>query len=254
VIHELGRRAYGIAAIVFGVVALRWNDPGTLPQLQAITDPSIHAVVVYVVALAAIAGGLAVLWDRTVRTGAAVLATLFLVFALARIPGIAGAPLVYDRWGNFFEQFSIFSGALIVLGSTLPNRSEWPHTTLTAGRIFLGMCAVSFALEQTFYLHATAVLVPPWMPGGQTFWAIATTIAFALAGIAIILNLRARAAASLLAVMIGLFALMVWLPALVSDPRSHVNWSEADETVAIAAAVWILAARLSYADRAQGRL
>ena len=37
------------------------------------------------------------------------------------------------------------------------------------------------------------------------------------------------------------FGLLVWVPLLLSDPRSHTNWSETAETYAIAGAAWLLA-------------
>src|SRR6185437_5344214 len=97
-----------------------------------------------------------------------------------------------------------------------------------------GICVVSFALEQLFYLSSTASLVPKWIPPGQMFWAIATTSAFALAAIALL-------ASRLNTAMLLGFLLLVWLPALSANPHSFVNWSEGLETLAIAASAWIVA-------------
>jgi len=49
--------------------------------------------------------------------------------------------------------------------------------------------------------------------------------------------------------MILLFGFLIWLPALFADPRSHFNWAENDETLAIAAASWILADYFAREDR-----
>jgi hypothetical protein len=105
----------------------------------------------------------------------------------------------------------------------------------------LGICAASFALEQAFYLHATASLVPKWLPASQMFWAIATTVAFALAAVALLTNRMALLATRLLTMMLVLFGLLVWVPLVISDPHNHTNWSETAETFAIAGAAWILA-------------
>ena len=59
-----------------------------------------------------------------------------------------------------------------------------PETLHRAGRIVLGICTSSFALEQGIYIDNTAHLVPKWLPPGQMFWAITTTVPFALAGVA----------------------------------------------------------------------
>jgi hypothetical protein len=48
-------------------------------------------------------------------------------------------------------------------------------------------------------------------------------------------------AARLLTVMIIGFGLLVWLPAPISDPHKLINWAGNAQTLAIAAAAWIVA-------------
>jgi hypothetical protein len=73
------------------------------------------------------------------------------------------------------------------------------------------------------------------------FWAITTTGLFALAAVALLANRMALLATRLLTMMLVSFGLLVWVPLVLSDPRSHTNWSETAETFAIAGAAWILA-------------
>ncbi len=235
--RDFGRHAYGAAAIIYGALALHWNDVNTWPQLAALAKAPYHEPVVYIVAAILIVGGLAIQWRRTAQLGAVVLGAFYLVVAVLCIPGIVAAPLIYNNWGNFFEQFSIASGALIAYASLAPGRLA---STARAAGIFFGICVVSFALEQAFYLHATAGFVPKWIPPGQMFWAIATTIAFALAAIAILSGRRVLLASRLLTAMLVAFGLLVWLPALLANPHSHFNWAESTENLAIAAVAWIL--------------
>jgi hypothetical protein len=120
--------------------------------------------------------------------------------------------------------------------------SAWsPETLNRIGRILLGICADSFALEQAVYLDATAKLVPKWIPPSQMFWAVATTILFALAAVALVTNRMALLASRLLTMMIVSFGLLVWVPLVLSDPHNHTNWSEIAETFEIAGVAWILA-------------
>jgi hypothetical protein len=77
------------------------------------------------------------------------------------------------------------------------------------------------------------------------FWAITTTIAFALAAIAILSGRSAFLASRLLTVMIIGFGLLVWLPALFVDPHKLMNWAGNAENLAIAGAAWIVADFLS---------
>jgi hypothetical protein len=221
---DLGRHLFGAASLVFGLLTLAWHK-----------DP----VYLYAVAAAQIFGGGAIQFRRTANTGAVILGAVYLVFALLCVPRIVATPQVYDRWGNFFEQFSMATGAALIYTRW---SSAWrPKTVKRIGSISLGLCAGSFALEQAFYLNNTTILVPKWLPPSQTFWAIATTVFFALAAVALLTNRRALLAARLLTTMLLSFGLLVWIPLLISQPRSHTNWSETAETFAIAGAAWILA-------------
>jgi len=89
------------------------------------------------------------------------------------------------------------------------------------------------------YFGVTAGVVPKWIPPNQAFWAGLTTVAFALAAIAILLNIRARLALALTAAMIAVFGLLVWVPALIAHPQSHNNWSEFALNFMIMAAAWV---------------
>ena len=93
------------------------------------------------------------------------------------------------------------------------------HRQLRLGYIFFEICVVSFTLEQLVYLSGTVSFVPKWISPGQMFWARVTTIAFALAAIALLSGRSALLAArSTTAMLIG-FGLLVWLPAPFADPH-----------------------------------
>jgi len=161
------------------------------------------------------------------------------------VPYIVATPQVYDRWGNFFEQFSIVSGALIVYASVSQSDPARAARLARIGYICFGICVISFTLEQLFYLSATAEFVPKWIPPGQMFWAITTTIALALAAIALLSGRSALLASRLLAVMLIGFGLLVWLPAPFADPHKLINWAGNAQNLAITGAAWIVADFLS---------
>jgi hypothetical protein len=227
---NIGRHVFGVAAFAFGVVTLVWHDYNGWHQPRYL---------VYAAAAALILGGAALHFRQTAKVGAAALAAVYLVFALQCLPGIVAAPRIYNSWGNFFEQFSLVTGASIIYAGF---SSAWsPVTQNRIARILVGVCTASFTLEQAFYLPPTASLVPKWLPPSPMFWAVATTVFFALAAVALLTNRMALLAARLLTIMLLLFGLIVWIPLLLSAPRSHTNWSETVETFAIAGTAWILA-------------
>jgi hypothetical protein len=232
---SLGRHVFGAAALVLGLIMLVWHDYNDWHPLR---------YVVYAAAAAQIFGGAVIQFHRTAKTGAVVLGAAFLIFTLLCVPGIVAAPLIYNSWGNFFEQLSLLTGAAIVyaqLSLAWSPEARSPETIQRMGRILLGICAASFALEQAFYLRATANLVPKWVPPSQMFWAVATTVLFALAAVALLTNRMALLATRLLTGMLVSFGLLVWVPLVLSDLHSHTNWSENAETFAIAGTAWILA-------------
>ena len=227
---NVGRHLFGVTALAVGLITLVWHEHDGGHQLR---------YVVYAAAVAQVFGGAVIQVRRTAKMGAFVLGAAYLVFALLCVPGIVAAPRIYNSWGDFFEQFSLVTGAVIVYARLLKAWS--PETLPRVGRILLGICVVSFALEQAFYLRATADLVPKWVPPSQMFWAVTTTVFFALAAVALLVNRKALLASRLLTAMVASFGLLVWVPLVVANPHSHTNWSEMAETFAIAGSAWILA-------------
>jgi hypothetical protein len=221
---QVGRYAYGLASVFFAAL-LFWN-PGHHPW---------HILA----AAAALAGGILVQFQRWAKGGAIVLGILYGVFALLTIPGIVHAPRVYVSWGNFFEQLSYVPGALVIYASLAASLVS--RRLRFIGRVVFGICVVSFALEQALYLQQTASLVPAWMPSSPAFWAAATTIAFALAAIALLSGVQAQLAARLLTAMLVVFGVAIWIPAVVTAPHDYFNWSENVENLTVAAVAWIVA-------------
>ena len=237
----LGRHVYGLAAALFGVVALDWHDFNIWQQIRTLGDVSHRGTLVYIYAAIELVGGIAIQWRKTARVGAAALGAISLVFAWLWVPFIAAKPQVYDYWGNFFEQFSLVSGALIVYATVDESEAKRSAMLARIGYIGFRLCVISFTLEQLFYLSGTAAFVPKWIPPGQMFWAIVTTIAFALAALALFTGFWDLLASRLLTAMIIGFGLLIWLPAPFVDPHKQINWAGNAENLAIAGAAWIVA-------------
>jgi uncharacterized membrane protein YphA (DoxX/SURF4 family) len=237
----LGRHVLGLAAIGFAVVSLVWRDLGApWQQTGAFGNFAHRGILVYIVVTVELFGGIAIQWRRTARWGALALGAMYMTFALLWVPRIVAEPLLYDRWGNFFEQFSIVSGALIVW-ATANGSDQRARRMARLGCVFFGICVISFTLEQLLYLSGTASFVPRWIPPGQMFWAVTTTIAFALAAVALLSGWFALLAARLTTAMIVGFGLLVWLPRPFTAPHELINWAGNAQNLAIAGAAWIVA-------------
>jgi hypothetical protein len=231
------RLAFGASAALFGVLCLLWYDAETWQALVSIWRWPFGAFLGAGLMLAQIAGGLGIQHPRTLPLASVALSVVYALFALACIPGILDAPTVYAQYDGLFEQLCLLSGAIALYAGTETD----PAVAALCARLGLGVSAASCSLAQIFYFHFTASLVPHWIPPSQTFWAVATTIAFALAALAILIHRQARLALRLMALMLALFAAVVWVPLLLAHPHSHLNWSEFALTCLMAAATWSVA-------------
>lgn len=232
------RLFFGAAAVFFGVIALLWHDAGTWQNLFHIRNLPFGASIGALLMAAQIAGGIGIQFPRTWRLASVVLCVVYFCFALACVPDVIAAANVYDKYGgSFFVYFSFFCGALALFATTAAN----PARLALFARLGLGVCAISFMLGQALLLRDTAGLVPKWVPPNQMFWAVLTTVAFALAALAILINRFARLAMRLMALMLAFFGVMVWVPLIIGRPKAHFNWSECALTFLAAGAAWMVA-------------
>ena len=236
-----GRIFFGASAVLFGVIALMWHDLDTWQSLHSIWRLPVGTIVGACLMAAQIVGGIVMQHPRTARLASIILGVVYLLFSLACVPSIIAAPNLFERYGgSFFQQFSLLCGAIALYAATETDAKK----AVTIGRLArlgLGVSAISFMLGQILYLRFTADLVPKWIPPSQMFWAILTTIAFAFAALAILINRGARLATRLMTLMLGLFGMLVWIPRLIAHPEAHSNWSEFALTVLIAGAAWMVA-------------
>jgi uncharacterized membrane protein YphA (DoxX/SURF4 family) len=235
-----GRIVFGASAVLFGVIALMWHDPDTWQSLSSLWKLPAGNIVGGALMIAQIAGGISLVFPRGARPASIVLIVVYTLFSLACIPGIVAAPRVFGQYDGFFEQFSLLCGVVAVYAATSASAAQ-AATLGRVARLGFGLSAISFTLAQIVYLRVTADLVPTWIPPNQMFWAILTTVAFALAAVAILINVRARLALRLLTLMLALFGLLVWVPRLIAHPEAHSNWSEFALTFLITGAAWLVA-------------
>ena len=76
--------------------------------------------------------------------------------------------------------------------------------------------------------------MPAWLPW-HAGWADLTGIAYLAAGIAVLCGVCARFAATLTAVMMALFTLLIWIPGVAAAPKDRFQWTAMLISAALAA-------------------
>ncbi len=103
-----------------------------------------------------------------------------------------------------------------------------------------GLALLACGFSHLAYLNLTAPLIPHRLHA-PVFWAHFTGSAYLAAGAAILFNALVRLAATLLAVMMGLFLPLIWLPMVAPGHVSAFNWGETYATWVLTAAAWVVA-------------
>lgn len=110
------------------------------------------------------------------------------------------------------------------------------------GRFLFAIAMAAFGTE--YCIHALSISAhtpgPPWVPGHRLF-ALFFAAVLILAAICIASNIEARAAATLLGVLIFILALVTDLPKLLAHPRNPNPWTSGFELLALCGAAWVLA-------------
>jgi hypothetical protein len=109
-----------------------------------------------------------------------------------------------------------------------------------AGQILFALALPAIGLSHFFYLNLTAPIIPSWLPFHVPL-AYFTGAAHIAAGAGILLGILPRLAATLEAVMVSLFTLLVWVPVVAATPTSHSGWTEIAVSTAITGAAWAVA-------------
>ena len=89
-------------------------------------------------------------------------------------------------------------------------------------------------------MKATADLVPAWLPYREG-WAYLTGAGHIAAGLGVLFSIFPRVAAMAEAGMIGVFTILVWIPAIVAAPKTRLPWTAFFISWAIASAAWAVA-------------
>jgi uncharacterized membrane protein len=215
--------ALGILGVVNGDFASVWQEvPKWVPG---------YSVLAYLCALLSFACGFGLFWPRgTTLAARALFVYLLLWLLLLRVPKLFLAPTAAISWSGCGETAVMVAGGWAIYASLA---GDWDkrHLGFAVGqgglkfaRIVFGLACIPCGLAHLAYLKQTADYVPGWLPF-HTAWAAATGIAYIVAGLAVLTGMGARLATTLVAAMMGVFTLLIWVPAMLHAPQDHFQWT-----------------------------
>lgn len=227
IIYGLGAVGLGVLGFVVGDFALQWQP---VPKNIAGRE-----VLAYVSAAILLAGGLGVLWPRTSTWAALALGVMYASWVLLlHIPNaLTNRPNDIGSWNAVAELSAMSLGGLVAWGAV--QRPAWAQH----GRHLFGLCAVIFGLAHFGYAKFTGSMVPGWLPA-PLFWAYFTGACQTAGGLALITWVAPRLAATLLAIMYGLFAVILHLPRVVAAPDQRIEWTMLFIAVSMCGAAWAI--------------
>jgi uncharacterized membrane protein YphA (DoxX/SURF4 family) len=258
---RLGVWFYGLATVATGILDIVWGAfEGSHQPIKAFGQhiPG-QQVLAYIAGVWLVAAGVAILWRRTARIGAAGSAAIYLIFGLFWLPRFYVVPhtlgfhigiLIFIVFGLAQQLLLAAPGVMVYAetGSDPVSRER----QLIAARWMLGLSPIVFGLGHLINVQAIVRFVPHWVPFGS-FWTVLTGIAFVLAGSAMVSGIRDLLAARLLMLMLFLFELMVEIPPVFVQPHNQVAWGGALYNLTAIGACWIFVESVASRRQANGR-
>jgi len=244
-IASMGQAFFAATMIVLGILGLLKGDFTVIWQPVPDGVPG-RAILIYLCAVISLAAGIGLLFRRTAAIAARVLLAYFLCWLLLlRLPGMLISRTVDFWWAA--AQVAVMTAAawvLFVWFATDRDKQRFGFATSDTGlriaRVLYGAAMIPFGIAHFVYLQHTAEMVPAWLPW-HMFWAKFFGWTFIAAGAAMILGVYARLAATLSAVEIGMFLVLVWVPVVAAGSKDASDWSETLASVALAAGAWVVA-------------
>jgi uncharacterized membrane protein len=219
--------AIGVLGIVQGNFTPTWSGVSrAFPARTALA---------YFCAAISLGSGLGLLWKRTALIAARTLLASFLLWMLVfRLPPILRAPADSGAWWAAGDT-AVMAGIAWVLCARFAGGDQG----LRIARTLYGLGLIPFGVAHFTFLERTVSMVPGWLPW-HLAWAIFTGCTLIAAGVAVVIDVRARLAAMLVTLELALFTLLVWVPVIVRHPTAS-DWAEFVSSCVLTVSAWVVA-------------
>jgi len=250
-----GMMGLGLLSLIYRSYALQWEPvPAFVPAPFAYLS---GAILVLAAAALAIRGAMA--WGALVLAGFLGLWVVALKIpeATAVLPQITKASSLIGTGLGIFEDLGMACGAWTLYalsarcGEKPTLKTLGGEVGLRAARIVFGVACIEYGASHFAFAGFTAQMVPGWLPQ-RLFFAYLTGAGHLIAGIALVTGVLPRLAATLEAVMMSSFVLLVHIPMVLwhKAGEGHMNWTLLFVASSLASSAWAMSGALK--DRPWG--
>jgi uncharacterized membrane protein YphA (DoxX/SURF4 family) len=206
---DTGRIFYGAAIAALGFLTIYHRDlpymliPARHPWLKA------HELFIYVSGVLLLTAGVCIILKKKPRRVAGLLGlVLLLVFCFYFIPYMLSSAARYAHfgaWENSAKELALAGGALLIAGYS------------SAGARIYALTIISFSIDHFLFAHEAAGYMPGWI-AQPVFWLYFCGVALLAAGVAILIGIKVKLAATLLGSMILSWVIIVHIPKMMAAP------------------------------------
>jgi uncharacterized membrane protein YphA (DoxX/SURF4 family) len=213
----------------------------------------------YFVGFALFAAALSFIVKKYLRWSATLLAIMFFLFvAMIHLPNLVAHSHERLFWTIPLRESAFAGGVLAFAGAQLANwRSRRSSVFVLVGRVIVGITLIFFGVENCLHPRfAPGVplpkVTPAWVPL-PAFWGYLAGVVLVVAGVAILLNRRARLAATVVGVLMTLLTFLLYFPILVmarGTPQIVEGVNYVADTLLFGGTTLLLASALRDRDKA----
>ncbi|HVU17031.1 MAG TPA: hypothetical protein VHD32_08895 [Candidatus Didemnitutus sp.] len=237
-----GLAGMGVLSLIYHDFGMNWQPVPDWVPLRPILGSLSGAIL--------LAGGLGVFVDRFSAWAAMLLAGFVTLWLLVlQVPRVAANPGDAGVWLGWGENAMLVAGGWTVWISRAGARDAHGAALarspkkLRATRILYGVALPVIGLSHFVYADFTASMIPGWIPGRLPL-AYLTGAGHMAAGVAVLLGIVPRLGATLEAIMVSLFVLLLHLPGVIHAPTDRLQWTMLCVACALCGAAWTMAGSL----------
>lgn len=240
-LFAMGLIGMGALALVYGDFALVW-------QPVAKWFPA-RTLLAYGSGVLMVGCGLGLFFRTTTAWALRIVLPYLVLWQMLKFPAILVAPKIEGVYLGFGELAVLLAGGWTLfarLGEVDGSRFAWAggERAVRVARYYLAVWIIPIGISHMLYLKPTMDLIPPWLPG-KVFWAYLTGVGQIASGLGLLFGVLPRVAAWAEAIQISLYALLIWLPAiLMGNKNLGPSFANADRRLSFTAFLisWIIAA------------